>query len=660
MDRLGRHDLAAQEFERVIELASPTKQPGMRATGRLHLALQLAKRPRDELQKLEPRIIELLRQVHEDPNASAPTRAVALRAHAQYLPREQREPLLEQCIEAAREARDTRRQAVCLADQAEIAVIRDPQAATDLINQARRTVAEDPRGLAQIQRQRLAVIWRTLPPDEAFDASLRALEGERWLRETQLDGPERARLIDGIIGDYRRAVRYAYEHAGGTEEPSHTHTADALAARAFSLMESNRALVLRERQLQHAESTEGGTAPGNPLEQVSLAEVQSRLLPDEALLSFLTLIPGNEAIDQGWVHVITLERHWLHRVPSDRQLGATAELLHGIADWRTPRARHLLRQLGRDVLDSLTGALPSQIRRLVIVHDTGLDQVPLEALPLADGRALGTAYDLNLVPAAAVWLRARSLRGEAGAGLVLADPLLPGAGLEALDSALDAPLPALPGTRLEAQFFAERAGFSQIHMLSGETATEDQIKRPSATSTRLIHFGTHALINPDQPRHSAVLLAAGDGEDGLLQAFEIESLDLTGTVAVLAACASATGQWLDTEGVMGLARAFMIAGAPAVIATRWPVGDRAAAAYFTRMYRHLGRGHTLDQAMRQARADLAEAGFPPRAWSAYVLIGDGAGKPLARKSPWPGVILIALAIGLIAAAIHRARAARPA
>lgn len=205
---------------------------------------------------------------------------------------------------------------------------------------------------------------------------------------------------------------------------------------------------------------------------------------------------------------------------------------------------------------------------------------------------------------------------------------------------------------------AKRAGFSGIKIFSGENATEHQIKNLPAASTRLIHFGTHALVDPEHSKHSAVLLAAGNGDDGLLQASEIESLDLTGMVAVLASCASATGQWLDTEGVLGLARSFMIAGAPAVIATRWPVSDHAAAAYFTRMYLYLGRGTSLDQAMRQARADLADAGFPPRAWSAYVLIGDGAGKPLAIKPRWPGVLLIALALGLLAAAIGRARTDR--
>ena len=226
------------------------------------------------------------------------------------------------------------------------------------------------------------------------------------------------------------------------------------------------------------------------------------------------------------------------------------------------------------------------------------------------------------------------------------------------NSALDGPLPALPGTRIEGQFIAERAGFAAIRMLSGEAATERQIKRLHSPAPRLIHFGTHALVNPDQPRLSSVLLAAGDGEDGLLQSDEIETLDLTGVVAVLAACASATGQWLDTEGILGLARSFMIAGSPAVIATRWPVSDREAAAFFTRMYRHLGQGTSLDEAMRLARADLARADFPPRAWSAYVLIGDGAGAPLRRSSHWPAILLIAIGLGLFAAAFNLARTGR--
>ncbi|MGB0513926.1 MAG: hypothetical protein ACPGJE_03695, partial [Wenzhouxiangellaceae bacterium] len=373
----GHHELAAYEFERVIELAEPANLPSARAAGRAHLASALSKRKYHDQPAQRHRIIDLLQQAHQDPDASAVTRAIALRMHSGYLPFDQRKALLEQCIKVAQGAGTEKERAVCMADLAEILVARDPRQASEWIDQAVKIAADNPRALWEIQRQRLAFIWHTLPPDEAFDASLQALEGERRLREAQLNGPERAEIINGLMWDYRRVVRYAYEHAYAFVQSGHSTEADVLAARAFSLMEANRALVLRERQQQEGQKTNAEREATNPLAEVDLKAIQAALAPDEALLSFLTRLPGEAHEAPGWLHVITAQRHWLHRVLSDRQLRTAAELLQGIMDWRDPAARRFLARLGKDLLHPLIAALPDRIHRLVIIHDTGLDQVPL-------------------------------------------------------------------------------------------------------------------------------------------------------------------------------------------------------------------------------------------------------------------------------------------
>jgi hypothetical protein len=89
-----------------------------------------------------------------------------------------------------------------------------------------------------------------------------------------------------------------------------------------------------------------------------------------------------------------------------------------------------------------------------------------------------------------------------------------------------------------------------------------------------------------------------------------------------------------------------------VIATRWPVDDQHAQAFFQRFYWHIASGHDQSSALRLARADLHASGYPDSAWAAWVLIGDGRWQPLPPRTRWPAwaavVVAMALAIGAVA------------
>jgi len=238
--------------------------------------------------------------------------------------------------------------------------------------------------------------------------------------------------------------------------------------------------------------------------------------------------------------------------------------------------------------------------------------------------------------------------------LALADPALPAAGYRALDAAYPADRPAgLPGAVGEARQLRRLAGSNQVHIRSGLAAGEDVLAGSEALAgIGLVPFATHTLIHSEAER-SAILLATSENGDGLLQPREIERLALSDIAVVLASCASATGERLNNEGVISLARSFMIAGAPSVIATRWPVDDGHAQAFFQRFYWHLVGGHDQSDAMRQSRADLRGTGYPERTWAAFVLYGDGRWQPLAPRHRWPAWMLLLLAAGLAAAAVAR-------
>ena len=697
LSRLNRHYEAVKEFEEVLELSRQQSLKAMAATARLNLATQLALTGRDN-QQLVPhsRIETLLRTVTDDPSARLSTRAIALRALAQMQPDDQRIGLLEKCVEVAHEAQDDRRRAVCLADMAELSLASDPQHAQLLINQAIRLADAEPRALWQIQLQRLNVLWAMHSPLQAFSASLDVLDGERMLRERQLSGPDLVRFIDGLNRDYRRLAARAYAHAFEYQ---------ALASEAFAILESNRAQVLRHRRLQlrdkrQALEEQSIVARINRLQlrllnldsnaqarqqinreledlqiqwrylltqepgeveslppPASLQEVQSALAADEALLSFLTGLPNDEPDVHGWLHLITQTESRLLRVPGHHELTAAADAVEGIVDFDQASSRSLLDSLHDRLLASAADSLPAHIRHLVIVPDSGIDRLPLELLTDADGRILGERFSIDIAPSASIWLTTRTLETEPGKVLVLADPDVSKRHFQALSEAFPRYLPdALPAAVREARAIQSMLGHNTVLLRQGRQAREASL--PGLISNQgagVIHFATHSLVDARRPEASAVVLTAGSDTDGMLQPPEIEQLNLSGTAVVLASCASATGETLDNEGIVSLARSFLIAGSPSVIASRWPVSDQHAQAFFVRMYWHLSHGHSLSESMRLARIELREQGFPRRIWSAFVLYGDGRRDPVQMRSNWPAWILIAVAGLLILLMLAKVR-----
>lgn len=695
LSRLNRHRRAARQFEQVIELADREGMAEMAAAARLNLANQLDRTGRrDPASVPRDRITGLLERVVADAAARPATRALALRSLAPYKPRGQRLQLLAECERQAALASDQRRRAVCLADRAELLVNRDPDQALAVLAQAVTLTDGDPMAQWQIQAQRMAVIWATEPPLQAFYSSLAAIDGERQLRDLQMTGPERARLIDGLSWDYRRLADLAYRHARIHPE---------LAAQAFNLLSANRALVLREQRMTQGDDEEldkvrelaerinqtqgvllSSQAPPHEIKRArqaieqleaawhkaalrppkaseplpdgpSLSRIQSVLSSDEALLSFLTSIPGHEGDEPGWLHIATARASRIYRIPGQQAVLNAATLLEGFENWNSAAAGNLLKQLSNAILAPALTDLGDEISHLVVVPDGGVDRLPLERLPGSDGQLLGTRYSIDMAPSAGVWLDARMSDHATGTVLALADPQLPEAGYGALDIAYPnlAP-PELPGAADEVYRIKQLAGHRHARLYIGEAASEGALQRATSNASGgLIHFATHTLIHPEDHAHSAILLTADQSGDGLLQPREIERLQLAGTGIVLASCASASGERLENEGIISLARSFMIAGAPSVIATRWPVNDEHAGVFVQRLYRHMADGQDQSAAMRLARADLQARGYPDSAWAGWVLIGDGRWHPLPIRRSWPAWVALALAAGLLVSVISR-------
>ena len=210
----------------------------------------------------------------------------------------------------------------------------------------------------------------------------------------------------------------------------------------------------------------------------------------------------------------------------------------------------------------------------------------------------------------------------------------------------------------------ERAAGPGTLVLSGDDASEAAIKTIPLSPFRVIDLVTHAVVDKDQPERSAILLAPGSpDEDGFLQVREIPSLDLDGQLVILSSCRSASGQILGGEGAQSLARAFLQAGAGAVLAGLWPLEDAEAAAFFSELYRNLGRGFSVSEALRLTQAAAVEDGVSPATWAGLIVLGNGDIAPLTshrRLMLW-WVLLIVLAATPMALLLlhHRKTGVRP-
>ena len=458
----------------------------------------------------------------------------------------------------------------------------------------------------------------------------------------------------------------------------------------------SREAALRE-QLELARNAPADPAELANLALPALAEVQARLGEGEGMLIFqLFDREGAESAylrGSSWVLAVSKAVVRAVRIPDAvvERLGGEVDLLAGLVARRDGSEERGARTLHEQLLDEALQSLGPQLTRLVVIPDGALHRLPFEALRDAQGRALGERFELARAPSAALLLRWRRTPTAPAPvpALALGDPSFgapapdaparpppgagatpPGAGPTASQAIAEREWDLarlrqpLPGARDEALSLVRALGNGSEARL-GPDATERFVKTADLRRFGILHIAAHARIDEVRPERSAILLAPGaPDEDGLLQLGEIGKLDLRGCAVVLATCSSSSGEVLQGEGVMSLARGFFQAGARAVVGSLWPLRDDDAALFFDAFYARLGEGATLDDAMATARRARIRAGAPAEAWAGLTLLGDGQSAPIAgsvrgpsagRRAALATVAAGALFAALLGAALHRRR-----
>ncbi len=295
-----------------------------------------------------------------------------------------------------------------------------------------------------------------------------------------------------------------------------------------------------------------------------LAAVRGRLGAGEALVLYGS--GGDEAV----ALVVTVDRARIVRLGRADAVAAACAAAACDDAGRDPAAG--LAALRAAVVEPL--GLPAGLRRVLVSPDGALSYAPIAAL-LEDREVAyvpsGTTHGLLLESA--------GLRGEGV--LALGDPDYATSGdARAVAVARGGwSLAPLPATREE----AEAVG-TQVLLGARASATGLRDALRGRPRWRAVHLACHGLIDRERPAFSALALAPAAGDDGFLMALDVFRARIPADLVVLSACETGKGKDYEGEGIFGLMRAFMFAGAPRVVASLWKVDDEATRALMVKFY----------------------------------------------------------------------------
>jgi len=353
--------------------------------------------------------------------------------------------------------------------------------------------------------------------------------------------------------------------------------------------------------------------------------------------------------------------------PIDEAINA---LRLALLDPRRNNVQQLSRALDEKVMQPLN-AFIGDAKQLLVSPDGPLNLVPFEALVNEDGKYLIEQYSINYLTSGRDLLRLQTPRQSKTDPLVIADPTF-GEPKEVQTKVSYEPKPLKSAHRpkqsittardLSSMYFASLSGtaqearaikslFPEADVLTGEQATESALKQVLAP--RILHIATHGFFLSDAPNsdngisthflngmmripnpllRSGLALTGANlrksiGEDGILTALEASGLNLWGTrLVTLSACDTGLGEIRTGEGVYGLRRALVLAGAETSVMSLWPVSDYVTRELMTAFYRGLRQGKGRAEALRQVQLNMLKRKDRrhPFYWASFIQSGEWA------------------------------------
>jgi CHAT domain-containing protein/tetratricopeptide (TPR) repeat protein len=438
---------------------------------------------------------------------------------------------------------------------------------------------------------------------------------------------------DATLLDHEQALRLEMQ---ALERTLRTENSKAQSQRQADLPRLSSELTAKQREygevLAAIQRTNPEYAALVSISPLTVAEVQNLLDKETTLLSYLV------TRDKTYAYIITHDA--LHAV--ELAVGAD-ELYDTVVEYRNFASLDGMPPSGVKLYNWLIAPLRQYLKTpmLGIIPHYALNFIPFAAL--SDGkRYLGEQYTIfNLPNASSLKYIQQKRKQESGALLAMANSRAQG-------------LPTLAYADAEVEAIARLYNVRPL-LDSAATRTAFLARAPEAG---IIHLAAHGQGSSIDPLASRIALAADDGSDGYLTLADVYELKLKNTdLVVLSACRSSVGQYASGDEIIGLARAFIYAGSPSVVASLWSVDDQATGLLMTSFYKHLKQGMGKAAALRAAQADT-RAKYPhPYYWAAFVLTGDPGASQTGSPSPivWAAIGLACVALAIVAAsAAYRA------
>jgi len=408
---------------------------------------------------------------------------------------------------------------------------------------------------------------------------------------------------------------------------------------------------------------------------LTLPEIQRQVLdPETALLEYAL---GEK---RSYLWVVTDKQLRTYTLAPGAEIEKTARLVYELMTARNrvvkfetaeerrariSRADSEYVQASAQLSQMLLGAAAADLdrKRLLIVSEGALQYINLGSLsaPAGNGESLLASYEVVSLPSAStLGVLRREVSGRPRAPrqvAVIADPVF-GADDERLTLTIAArektpvlssrrglddltratsdfetgtnELPRLTRTRQEAQAIAGLVPGKQERIELDFAANRANATSPELSEYRIVHFATHGLLNSRHPELSGLVFSLvdekGQPQDGFLRLADIYDLKFPADLVVLSACRTGLGQEIRGEGLVGLTRGFMYAGAARVLVSLWSIDDAATAELMRRFYQKMLGPEKLSPAAALRSAQLSISKEPrwrvPYFWAGFTLQGE--------------------------------------
>ena len=515
---------------------------------------------------------------------------------------------------------------------------------------------------------------------QAFEASelARARSLAALLRDTQTT------VVTGI--DPRLAEREGKLRRNIREIAEHTISVLATDYKKEQLDSLEKALTaLREQHQQLTQQLQKQNPNYDQFQETanySIQQIQQFIVEDNETM-LLEYFLGKDA---SYVWAITRNDARVYELPkAEKVTAAVGTLYELLAKKPDDDSEKRLSKAGSELAQMILTPLANQstIKRVIVVADGALNYIPFQLLPSPSGTPLVASYEIVNAPSASILGQLRKEKQQrpastkvlaafgdpvfrsnyaqfksSGSAAVLASATERGVEVDA-DSVDPDKIQPLVYSKDELNYLREVGGQGAF-IARGFDASRAMLEQINFSRYAILHFATHGLFDPNNPKKLGFYLsmvdAAGRDQQGFITMQDVYNLRVPVSLVVLSACRTGLGEDVSGEGLIGLTRGFMHAGASSVVASLWKVDDEATAELMKYFYTNmLKKGMRPAAALRDAQNTLRQnpQWQSPHFWAGFTLQGEfkepiklpppSAAPPAVQSAVGAGLLLTLLA-----------------